>query len=159
MCLPGVTAAKCLLPPAESRQVLLPVHHGNHRNIQKPVRKQFPLLNLLDTDSSFSLPVSHLFSQGPWQQFWVPECLSVWCPQGSGYLWFPNILYCMSWILTSTWAQLAIPYVLTGLEIFPMLLVLNPCTISWLPAVQSSKLIKNDSLSALHESTKQFQDS
>lgn len=55
MCLPGVAAANCLFPAAESRLVLLQVHHRNHRNIQKPTGKLFLLPNLLDTDSGCCL--------------------------------------------------------------------------------------------------------
>lgn len=48
MCLPGGGALHSLFSPGESRLVLLQVHHRDHRNIQKPAKKVFPLLNLLD---------------------------------------------------------------------------------------------------------------
>lgn len=60
--LPGVAIAKCIFPLAESGLVLLQVHHGNHKNIQKPARKLLPLLNLLDIDSGFYLQISHILS-------------------------------------------------------------------------------------------------
>ena len=60
--LPGAAAANCIFPPAESGLVLLQVHHGNHKNIQKPARKLFPLLNILDTDSGFYLQMPHILS-------------------------------------------------------------------------------------------------
>lgn len=60
--LPGVATAKCIFLLAESGLVLLQVHHGNHKNIQKPARKLLPLLNLLDIDSDFYLQISHILS-------------------------------------------------------------------------------------------------
>lgn len=41
MYLSGIASANCPFPPAESRLVLLHVHHKNHGNIQKSARQRF----------------------------------------------------------------------------------------------------------------------